>query len=68
MKITEISVSKEAKVQITQFEPMGAFVSAKAEISGEEELEEAYAKLDRWTDEKIGFQVRVLKDMKYKSK
>jgi hypothetical protein len=68
MKITEISVSKEIKIQVSQFEPMGSFVSAKAEINGEEELEEAYAKLDKWTDDKIGFQRRILTDIKNKQK
>lgn len=67
MKIAEVSVSKSIKIQVGQFEPMEAFVSAKAEISGEKELEEAYAKLDKWTDEKIGFQRRILNNIKQKN-
>ena len=66
MKIIEIAVSKSIKVQVSQFEPMESFVSAKAEINGEEEIEEAYEKLTKWTDEKIGFQRRILNEIKYK--
>ena len=68
MKITEVAVSKSIKIQVGQFEPMESFVSAKAEISGEEELEEAYEKLNKWTDEKIGFQRRILNTIKSKNK
>jgi len=66
MRISEIAVSKSIKVQVSAYEPMEAFVSCKAEVKDESELEEAYAKLDKWTDEKIGFQRRILNDIKYK--
>jgi len=66
MKIIEVSVSKSVKIQVGQFEPMEAFVSAKAEINGEKEIEEAYDKLNKWTDDKIGFHRRILNEIKYK--
>jgi hypothetical protein len=68
MRISEIAVSRSIKIQVGQFEPMEHFVSVKAEIKDESELEEAYAKLTQWADEKIGFQRRILNDIKYKNK
>jgi hypothetical protein len=66
MRISEIAVSRSIKIQVGQFEPMEHFVSVKAEIKDESELEEAYSKLTQWADEKIGFQRRILNEMKAK--
>jgi hypothetical protein len=68
MRISEVAVSRSIKIQVGPYEPMEHFVSVKAEIKDESELEDAYEKLTDWVDEKIGFQRRILNDIKNKNK
>lgn len=52
-KITEISVWKSRKIQIEQFEPYDFSFGAKASIDEGEDINKAYAELEKWVDGKI---------------
>jgi len=53
MKITEISVLKSRKIQIEEYEPYNFSFGAKAEVREGEDINQAYAELEKWVDGKI---------------
>lgn len=53
MKITEISVFKDRKIQVKQYEPFSFGYGAKAEVAEGEDIPSAYAELEKFVDAKI---------------
>ncbi len=53
MKINEISVFKDRKIQVKQFEPFSFGYGARAEVSEGEDIPSAYKALEEFVDAKI---------------
>jgi len=62
MKITEISVFKDRKLQVRQFEPFSFGYGAKAEVNEGEDIAKAYSELETFVDEQIEKQTKKLEE------
>lgn len=53
MKIIEINVYKDRKLQISEFEPYSFGFGARAELGENDDVMESYSKLEEFVDKKI---------------
>lgn len=53
MLIKEIEYSLSKKIQISEYEPVGFYISAKAEVSEKEDIDKAYGELKKVVHEQM---------------
>ena len=53
MKIVEISVYKDRKIQVKQYEPFSFGYGAKAEVAEGDDIQGAYRELESFVDQRI---------------